>query len=361
MRVAPLGILVSALLACAKDAPVVEAEAGVFEVGAVPLLQIGVSDGDPVMMFHRARSAHRYPDGRIVVADGGSRQLRWFAPDGAPAGTAGRQGRGPQEFAGGIQLLAWPGDTVAAYDNALRRVSIFTPEGTFVRTEEAGPERPGLLPLDPWLFRRTAVFGAAEAITRACVAEVLRGMPLPAVEDGLRFLTVDQSGRFWVREGARGQARWTVLRRDGTLLGVAGLSPSFELIETSEGFVLGRQAAEDGTERIVLHAVTDTRAAGDCLPNATEPPEVPSPALLTTQMRNLMTAQEATYANAGSYTTTVPEHYVKVVEGTAFWLHEADVGGWVGAIFDLKTEVACAMAVGWTLTAWWPDGKIICG
>lgn len=66
----------SALLACAKDAPVVEAEAGVFEVGAAPLVLIGVSEGDPVLMFHRTRSAHRYADGRLMVADGGSRQLR---------------------------------------------------------------------------------------------------------------------------------------------------------------------------------------------------------------------------------------------------------------------------------------------
>jgi len=361
MRVATVGTLVFALMACAEEAPVVVAEPGVFEVGAAPVLQLGVSDGDAALMFHRARSAHRYPDGRLVVADGGSRQLRWFTPDGTLIGTAGRQGRGPREFAGGIQLMAWPNDTLAAYDDALRRLSVFTSAGEFVRTDEVDPDGSGVLPPEPWLFRRTAVFGAGDSTTRGCVAEVLRGLPLPAVEDGLRFLTVDEAGRFWVREGASEQARWTVLRRDGTVLGVAELSPSFELIQTGEGFVLGRQSAEDGTERIVLHQVTDTRGAGTCLPDATEPPEAPRPSLLTTQMRNLVTAQEATYADAGRYTTTVPEHFVKVVEGTAFWLHEADAGGWVGAIFDLQTEVACAMALGGTLTAWWPNGKIICG
>ena len=97
-----------------------------------PVLLIGALEAAPEYQFNRVRGVVRLSDGRIVVADGGSSELRWYDPSGVHLTSAGRQGEGPGEFAGlgGVALL--PGDSVVAYDNALRRFTVFDGAGGFV-------------------------------------------------------------------------------------------------------------------------------------------------------------------------------------------------------------------------------------
>jgi len=97
-----------------------------------PVLVIGALEAAPEYQFNRVRGIVRLSDGRIVVADGGSSELRWYDPSGAHLVTAGRQGEGPGEFVGlgGVALL--PGDSVVAYDDRLRRFSVFDGAGGFV-------------------------------------------------------------------------------------------------------------------------------------------------------------------------------------------------------------------------------------
>src|SRR5687768_6626207 len=72
-------------------------------------------------------------DGRIVVANGGTSELRFFGPDGKWIKSVGRRGAGPGEF----ESLGWldvgAGDTLRTYDWDLRRLSVFSPAGDFVR------------------------------------------------------------------------------------------------------------------------------------------------------------------------------------------------------------------------------------
>ena len=49
-------------------------------------------------MLHYARDATKLSDGRIVVANGGSDELRIFDRSGTHVGTWGGQGEGPGEF-----------------------------------------------------------------------------------------------------------------------------------------------------------------------------------------------------------------------------------------------------------------------
>lgn len=95
---------------------------------AEPVVDIGGED-DGLFM---ALSAVRTRDG-VVVANAGTGELRWFDGSGRPVRAAGRKGGGPGEF----QHITWVGvlrgDSVAAWDPVLRRLSVFDAEGRFAR------------------------------------------------------------------------------------------------------------------------------------------------------------------------------------------------------------------------------------
>lgn len=97
------------------------------------IVEIGASN-DRGHDLDLVRGATRLSDGRIVVANGGSRELRFFDRDGAYLSASGRQGQGPGEFVSLVILQRLAGDTLAAIDGDLRRMSIFSPAGAFLRS-----------------------------------------------------------------------------------------------------------------------------------------------------------------------------------------------------------------------------------
>ena len=99
-----------------------------------PTLDIGVVSGDPAYELHEPRTAVRLSDGRIVVADNGSLQLRYYAEDGSHLTDAGGRGGGPGEFNRISRVFRLEGDSIAVYDQTQRRVTVFDPEARFVRT-----------------------------------------------------------------------------------------------------------------------------------------------------------------------------------------------------------------------------------
>lgn len=108
-------------------------DGGGWRVGGEPVLDIGVVDGDAAYQLDQVRGVARLSDGRIVVADGGSGQLRFFSAQGRHLASAGRKGGGPGEF----EAIGWmgvaPGDSVLVWDGSGSRLSVFTPEATFAR------------------------------------------------------------------------------------------------------------------------------------------------------------------------------------------------------------------------------------
>jgi hypothetical protein len=98
-----------------------------------PSVDIGVLDGDPDYQLFRVVRAVRLSDGRLVVANSGTNELRFYDPSGTYVATSGRKGGGPGEFGG----LSWVGtsedDSTLAYDWPNRRISVFDADGGFVR------------------------------------------------------------------------------------------------------------------------------------------------------------------------------------------------------------------------------------
>jgi hypothetical protein len=90
----------------------------------------GVNGGEAIELF-QVRSVHRYPDGRLLIANGGTGELLLVDPRGGAARRYGRKGQGPGEFT--MLAAMWPGggDSVYVYDLQQARVTPFTPAGGF--------------------------------------------------------------------------------------------------------------------------------------------------------------------------------------------------------------------------------------
>lgn len=77
-----------------------------------PLLDIGVLEDDPRYQFYQVVGAQQLSDGRIVVANSGTSELRFYDSAGRFLSASGRQGGGPGEFGGLRSLAVLSGDSL---------------------------------------------------------------------------------------------------------------------------------------------------------------------------------------------------------------------------------------------------------
>lgn len=126
--------MIAGLLACAPgtDGGVTDANQ-VLSIDSIPLVDIGDEADGPHAEFSGYIRPALLSDGRIVVANGGSQELRIFDSTGAWLKTVGRSGAGPGEFTALGWLHVGVGDTLRTYDWSLLRVSVFSPEGVYQR------------------------------------------------------------------------------------------------------------------------------------------------------------------------------------------------------------------------------------
>jgi hypothetical protein len=98
-----------------------------------PLVEIGGSRENEGHTLHRVRGATLLRDGRIVIADGGSSELRFFDRTGNFLGAAGRDGDGPGEFRFLAVLRPYRGDSLFVWDARLRRGTVLDDNGVVGR------------------------------------------------------------------------------------------------------------------------------------------------------------------------------------------------------------------------------------
>jgi hypothetical protein len=98
-----------------------------------PQLDLASSGTGPSHEFERVTDALRLDDGRIVVADDGSREVRLFSPAGEFISSVGRGGEGPGEFQRIQTISRWRGDSIVVFDQRLDRATVLS-EGGGVRT-----------------------------------------------------------------------------------------------------------------------------------------------------------------------------------------------------------------------------------
>ena len=124
-----------------------------WRVGEAPTLEIGLAEGPNEYLFALVRNALRRVDGSIVVANAQTLEVRLFDPSGRHLASMGGRGDGPGEFG----FLTWVGllggDSIAAYDAMARRISIFSPQGEFVRDASLRLPQAGSFPMPVGLLR----------------------------------------------------------------------------------------------------------------------------------------------------------------------------------------------------------------
>lgn len=166
--------------------PAVLAERPLWAVAPDPMVEIGTVEGDDPYQLSRVVSATRLSGGGILIANAGTQELRFYDAAGRHLVSVGREGAGPGEFQGLGMAVVGAGDTIAAYDFNLRRLSYFAPDGTFARSVTLRFEEGFPIPIGPvahggWLSNRGFTFRPG-----ATGADVIR--------DTLPFLLFDSTG-----------------------------------------------------------------------------------------------------------------------------------------------------------------------
>lgn len=105
-----------------------------WRVGTAPEVSIGAQEGEGPYLLHRASDAFTLSDGRIVVANTGSHELRVFDASGIHVATWGRRGEGPGEFFPLVQAHRWRGDSLLALYSHANHLSVLDSEGNVGRT-----------------------------------------------------------------------------------------------------------------------------------------------------------------------------------------------------------------------------------
>jgi hypothetical protein len=104
-----------------------------WRLGGQPLVTIGTFDGPAAYQLHRIVGAYRTADGGIVAVNGGTNEIRYYDSSGVFLRSTGVRGGGPGEF-GVLHAGYLYNDSLFAYDVAQRRISVFDPQGSFVRS-----------------------------------------------------------------------------------------------------------------------------------------------------------------------------------------------------------------------------------
>lgn len=104
-----------------------------WRIGSEPTVSIGVLEGEEPYMLYRAYDAVILSDGRIVVANTGTQELRVFDRSGTHVATWAGEGQGPGEFTDLSQIEPWPGDSIIAWFGPQLGFSVFDADGNHGR------------------------------------------------------------------------------------------------------------------------------------------------------------------------------------------------------------------------------------
>lgn len=108
-----------------------------WTVADAPSLDVG-GTGDPVYELGRVVGALRLRDGRLVVANAATSDIRFFDPQGKHLDTKGRQGTGPGEYQAIAGLWLGANDSLLVADVAAQRLTILDDQGELARSFSLG-------------------------------------------------------------------------------------------------------------------------------------------------------------------------------------------------------------------------------
>lgn len=179
-----------------------------WRLAEAPTLSIGAFEGDPPYELYQVRDAARLPDGRIVIANAGSSELRVFDASGTHLASWGGLGEGPGEFgdfAAPSSVEPWAGDSIAASDMYERRVSVFDAHGAPGRT---------LALADPY-YRLIGVLPDGKMFLGAIPSFIAGTMATGMVRRELEYAIAAPDGSLHVELGAHPASEWYIFAEEG--------------------------------------------------------------------------------------------------------------------------------------------------
>lgn len=139
----PLSITIVVAIGCAEpDRDLGNRGLDALTVGDAPLVSIGVSSGRPEEELFGVSDATILPDGRIVVANCGTGELRWFDPSGDYVRAVGGFGDGPSEFGFLRRVFRMDGDRIGVFDGTRMRLLVFDVDAEIL-SQHPGPSIAG--------------------------------------------------------------------------------------------------------------------------------------------------------------------------------------------------------------------------
>ena len=216
-------LLVCALAACASggggevtvrdsagiqivEHPGADAPLPQWTVDAEPKVSIGVLEGDAAYQLDQVRASVLHGD-RIIVANGGSMELRAFDLEGKHIATGGRKGGGPGEFQSIRWMSRFDGDSVIIYDPNNRRFSIFSLDAQFGRS--FAPEQQffsvaGRLADGSYILPPTLVFSTSDGPRNGLVRDSTTVIRVSATGDAPDTLLVLIGGETYIQTQSSG-------------------------------------------------------------------------------------------------------------------------------------------------------------
>lgn len=200
-----------------------------WQLSQRPLLTFGRQNaGDPAGMF-RVVGAQRLRDGRVVIANSGTNELKLYASDGRFLKAVGGSGSGPGEFRELTQIFLLPPDSILVYDASLERLSVFDSRGRYTRSFRFDSS------IDPIVFPAGVLPNGDLLALNAShmVALANEGVNV----DSALIIRFDRDGAL-VQQMGRFAQNWRYRKRSGDLQTVLPipLSPRGQLLISREGY-----------------------------------------------------------------------------------------------------------------------------
>jgi hypothetical protein len=172
-----------------------------WKLAPAPIVRIGEADGGEAYLLSNIRSVLRLPDGRIVVADGQSNQIRVYGADGKHIASHGRTGSGPGEYQWLHGLWRVRGDSMIALDQFTNKVTVLSPAFAPMRSTNWGPRVRfgGVSENGTYWMIGSATTGEIRPGVMQYVGLILRGNPL---NESVDTLARTAGGRMFFKAGA---------------------------------------------------------------------------------------------------------------------------------------------------------------
>lgn len=207
----------------------------VCRVALEPEVTIGAVEGDEETTLYRVFGATRLSDGRIVVVNQGTQEVRYYDADGRFLMAAGGAGDGPGEFRDAFLIWPMPGDTVWVGDYRPWRFQVFGPDGAWVRTQGLEPD-----------YVNADVYGVLDD-GEAVLAQRDFALDQPVGQFAQRMTTVvahGRDGQLLDTVGAWENGRWGRLSDDPGAPGLYPLFDSFAEIDAGGSRILAGHESE---------------------------------------------------------------------------------------------------------------------